>query len=112
MSTRKFHRISSRRRIFKKSLVTSLIDHKRIETTVTRAKEIRPLIEKFITTAKGGDLKSMRLLLARLPKHAANKLYYDIAPQYKDRHGGYTRITKQARFRKRDGVALAIIEFV
>ncbi len=109
---RKFHRVTSRRKLFRKSLLTSLIDHKRIQTTVARAKEIRPLVEKMVTLAKRKDLAHFRLLCARLPKHAAERLYHDIAPQYAERVGGYTRIIKQATFRKRDAAPLAVIEFV
>ena len=95
-----------------KSLASNLVMKEKIETTVTRAKEIRPLVEHLVTIAKRQNLASFRLVLAKLPKKPAQKIFYDLAPKYKDRHGGYLRIVKSAKARKRDGVSLAIIEFV
>jgi len=84
----------------------------KIETTVARAKEIRPKTEKFVTIAKKQNLAGLRLLLSKLPKQSANKLFYEIAPKYKNRAGGYLRITKITKARKRDGAFMAIIQFV
>ena len=84
----------------------------KIETTIARAKEIRPIVEKLLSHAKKQQLASLRLLLSRLPKDAAQKLYYEIAPKYKERNGGYLRIIKESATRKRDGAQKAIIEFV
>lgn len=109
---RKFGRKTGQRRAFKKSLASNLIMQERIETTSARAKELRPMVEKMITTAKKNDLASLRTLLSQLPKQSATKMYYEIAPRYKDRKGGYTRILKTEKRRKRDGVELSVIEFV
>lgn len=84
----------------------------RMQTTVTRAKEIRPKTEKLVTLAKRQDTHSFRLLMKTLPKISAEKLFYDIAPKYKERHGGYTRIIQLGKSRKRDAAPLARIEFV
>ena len=109
---RKFGRIRGRRKSFLKSLYRNLIVAERIMTTEARAKEIKPRVEKLITLAKKQNLASMRLLLARLPEDAALKLYYVIAPRYKDRKGGYLRVVKVGAVRKRDAALKAIIEFI
>ncbi len=109
---RKFHRKAGPRRSFIKGLANNLIMREKIETTVPRAKEIRPLVERMVTLAKKQQLASLRLLLSRLPSQAARKLYFDIAPRYKGRAGGYLRIVKEAKVRKRDAAPLAIIEFI
>lgn len=109
---RKFHRKKGPRRAFLKGIANNLIMREKIETTVSRAKEIRPLVERLVTLAKKQNLASLRLLLARLPKQSAQKLYYEIAPKYKERSGGYLRIVKEGRTRKRDAAPLAIVEFV
>jgi len=85
----------------------------KIETTVARAKEIKPLLERLISIAKKNNFSALRLLISRLPdKAAAEKLFYEIAPKYKERSGGYLRIVKKAKSRKRDGAELAVIELV
>lgn len=109
---RKFHRKRGPRRLFLKGLANNLIMKERIETTEPRAKEIRPLVERFVSIAKKQQLVSLRMLLSKLPKESAQKLFYEIAPRYKERAGGYLRITKEAKHRKRDAAPLAIIEFV
>lgn len=110
---KKFNRKVGDRRAFIKGLVSNLILKERIETTEARAKAIRPAIEKLVTIGKRQNLASLRLLLARVfSKKVAEKLYYEIAPRYKDRAGGYTRIIKTSNMRKRDGVKVARIEFV
>lgn len=109
---RKFHRIKGRRKSFIKILENNLIMREKIKTTEARAKEMRPLVEKLITLAKKQNLASFRLLLSRLPKSAAEKLYYEFAQRYKDRKGGYLRILKSPLKRKRDASKMALIEFV
>lgn len=112
MTHRKFHRKKGPRRSFLKGLANNLIMKEKIETTVPRAKEIRPLVERLVTIAKKQQLASLRTLLSKLPKQAAQKLYHEIAPRFKDRNGGYLRIIKEAKHRKRDGAMLSTIEFL
>ncbi|KKW17154.1 MAG: 50S ribosomal protein L17 [Parcubacteria group bacterium GW2011_GWA1_50_14] len=109
---RKFGRITGRRRSFLAILMHNLIMEGRIQTTEARAKEIKPRVERLITIAKKGDLSALKLLLRRIPKDSAYKLYHEIAPKYKDRNGGYLRIIKTSEVRKRDGVMKVVIEFV
>ncbi len=109
---RKFNRKRGDRRLFKKSLAVSLIKKEKITTTVARAKELRPMVERYITLGKKNNLAGLRLLLRRLPKESAQKVFYEIAPRYKERKGGYTRIIKTSHMRKRDAAQMAIIEFI
>jgi len=112
---RKFGRERKVRKGFLRSLVRALVTHGRIETTLPRAKEIRPLVEKLITKAKAGNknLAALRLITADLGGQLdiANMLVKDYAPKYADRKGGYLRITKLPN-RLSDGSEMAIIEFV
>ncbi len=108
---RKFHRKTSERKAFVKSLGHNFIMHGKMETTLARAKELKSRVEKLVTVAKKQDLASLRLLLRRLPKTSSKKLFHEIAPKYKERHGGYTRIVR-GRDRLADGAKMAIIEFV
>jgi len=108
---RKLARKTDQRRALRKTLAVSLILKGRINTTLAKAKELRPFVEKLVTRAKKQDLTAMRLLLRYLPKKSAKKLMDKIAPQFKDRPGGYTRIMKIGR-RKSDSARLAIIEFI
>lgn len=113
-NNRKFGRERKVRKGFLRSLVRGLVVHGRIETTLPRAKEIRPMVEKMVTTAKtGSDLSSIRLLTAEMGGQVdvARMLIKDYAPKYKDRKGGYTRIVKLPN-RLSDGSEMAIIEFV
>lgn len=109
---RKFHRERGQRRAFLQGLAHNLIMKEKIETTVARAKEIRPLVERLVTVAKKQHLAALRTLFSKLPKKTAQKLFYEIAPRYKERAGGYLRIIKEAKFRKRDAAPMSIIEFV
>lgn len=109
---RKFHRKKGPRKLFTKILAHNLVMNGKIETTDVRAREIRPIVERLVTIAKGQNLASLRRLYAKLPKVSANKLYYEVAPKFKERKGGYLRIIKTANHRRRDGVQQNIIEFV
>lgn len=109
---RKFGLKKGPRKSFLKILSNNLISHGKIVTTEARAKELKSLVERFITYGKKQNVIGLRSLLRTLPKAAASKIYYEIAPKYIDRNGGYTRITKQSKARKHDGSKMATIEFV
>ncbi|MDP2695920.1 MAG: 50S ribosomal protein L17 [bacterium] len=109
---RKFGRKKGQRVAFMKGLAHNLITKESIDTTVARAKSMRPMVERLVSVAKKQHLAGFRSLLAKLPKASAEKLFYEIAPRYKERKGGYLRITKKAITRKRDNASLATIEFV
>lgn len=109
---RKFHRKKGERVALLKGLMSNLILKEKIETTEAKAKEIKPKIEKLITLGKEQKTANLRLLLARLPKKSAQKLFYELAVRYKDTSGGYTRIIKSGRPRMGDGSKMAVIEFV
>ena len=112
---RKLNRTSSHRASLMSNLSISLVKHKRIVTTEPKAKELRRFIERLITYAKKDNLHGRRLIMSKikgsLKKEIANTLIHDIAPNYSDRNGGYTRIIKLAN-RKNDDAAMSIIEFV
>jgi large subunit ribosomal protein L17 len=94
------------------NLASSLIIHKKIKTTHSRAKELRRFIEPLITRAKRGDLHSRRIVLKKIKhKDIVHTLFHDIAPVYSDRLGGYTRITKLG-FRDNDRAEVSIIELI
>tara|TARA_B100000131_G_C17774688_1_gene474783 strand:- start:262 stop:615 length:354 start_codon:yes stop_codon:yes gene_type:complete len=99
----------------KRNLAMSLIEHKRIKTTLPKAKELQSFVERLITYAKKNDLSSYRLLTQKLPgklgKKSTNLLIHEIAPNYIDRNGGYTRIIKLEN-RKNDNAKMSLIEFV
>lgn len=102
----------SHRKALLRNLASNLIKHKRIQTTDSRAKELRTFIEPLITKAKKADFNSTRQILKKLPfKDDVHTLVHDIAPQYVDRKGGYTRIIKRG-FRDNDRASVSIIEFV
>jgi large subunit ribosomal protein L17 len=108
---RKLGMNSSHRKAMMRNMVTSLIEHERIETTDTRAKELRRLADRMITLGKRGDLHSLRLSLKTIrTKTAAKKLFDDLAPRFKDRQGGYTRVVKTGR-RVGDNAPMAILEW-
>ncbi len=94
------------------NLAASLIQEERITTTETRAKMLRPYVEKMVTKARRGDLHSRRLVLRKIQNtDVVTKLFDDVAPRYEGREGGYTRIVKVGP-RRGDGTEMAIIEFV
>lgn len=110
---RKFHREKGQRKAFVRSILLAFLKHGKIETTEPRAKSIRPMAERAVTIAKKGGVANRRLLIARLhDKKIVQKLMDDIAPRYADRKGGYTRITKLAKIRKRDATKLVEISFI
>jgi large subunit ribosomal protein L17 len=107
-----FDRKSGPRKALFRGLVESLVEHGRITTTVDRAKEARRHAEKAITLGKKGDLNTTRLLLSRYPnKNVVSAIMKDIAPRFKNRPGGYTRIIKIGR-RPGDTAEMAFLEFV
>ncbi len=110
---RKFGREKNQRKALLTSLSVALIRHGKIETTEAKAKELRPKIEKLVTEARKGTLASYRSVLSSLRNQndEAKRLVNDIAPRFKERAGGYTRITKLGE-RQGDAAKLAIIEFV
>jgi len=108
---RKFGRKRDQRRAFLKSLVVNLILKGRIKTTEARAKEMRGLVERLITKTKKGDLAGVRYAEKFLPKAAVAKLLRDVAPKYKDRVGGYSRIIKLGS-RGSDSASMVFIELV
>ena len=108
---RKLSRKRDQRRSLLKSLARALFLKEKIKTTLAKAKELTPFVEKQITRAKIGNLYSRRLLASRFSPEIAKKLVEEIAPRYKDRKGGYTRIIKLGE-RKRDGAEMAVIELV
>lgn len=109
---RKFGRERDQRKALIKGLVTSLIEHGRIETTLPKAKELVPAIEKLITRAKKGDLAARRHVIARVSTlEAANKLVDEIAPQLTARNSGHVRAVR-SKLRVGDNAQLAIVEFV
>ena len=109
---RKLQRTSAHRTALFRNMSASLIKHEQITTTVAKAKELRPYVEKLITLAKRGGLANRRLAMSRLMDEAQlQKLFDVLAERYKDRNGGYTRIIK-AGIRASDAAPIAIIEFV
>ena len=110
--TRKLGRPTASRTAMLRALVTYLLENGRIETTVTRAKEVRSLTEKMITIAKDPTLANKRLVMSFVTKESVvKKLFDEIAPKYADRNGGYTRIIKTGA-RRGDAAEMAIIELV
>jgi len=100
------------RKAFMKILANNLVMREKIRTTEVRAKALRPMVERMVTHAKKQNVAALRLLTSELPKDAAYKLYHEIAPRYKDRTGGYTRIVKHLALRKNDASKMATISFV
>ena len=109
---RKLGRPTDQRKAMLRNLVTSFLKHGKIETTVTRAKETQSLAEKMITLAKRGDIHARRQVLAFVTEETVvTKLFDEIAPQYAERNGGYTRIYKMGP-RRGDGAEVVILELV
>ena len=113
---RKLGRDSEHRAALLKNLACDLIEHGRINTTVPKAKELRRYIEKIITKAKNADFNTHRYVYSKLgsntrAKAATKKMIEEIAPKYKNRNGGYTRIIKTT-FRRGDAAEMCVIEFV
>lgn len=107
-----FSRKSGPRKALLRGLMNSLVEHGRIKTTVSRAKELRRHIEKVVTLGKKGDLNSIRLVISRLANQDLGlELVKNIAPRFKDRDGGYTRVIKIGR-RPGDTAEMAFLEFV
>ncbi len=110
--TRKLGRTSDHRTAMLRAMVTFLLENGRIETTVTRAKEVRSMAEKYITLAKENTLNSKRQAFAFITKEdVVAKLYNEIAPKYMEKNGGYCRIIKTGP-RRGDAAEMAIIELV
>ena len=110
--SRKLGRTSDHRKAMLRAMVTFLLENGKIETTVTRAKEVRSVAEKMITAAKQDDLHSKRQVYSFITKETvAKKVFDEIAPRYSDRNGGYTRIIKTGP-RRGDAAEMAIIELV
>jgi large subunit ribosomal protein L17 len=111
-NTRKLGRTSQHRDAMLANIVASLIIHKRVKTTLAKAKAARPLAEKLVTLGKGGTLHDRRLAVAKIgQKDVVGKLFKEIAPGFKDRKGGYTRIVKLGP-RQSDSAPVAFLEWV
>ena len=109
---RKLQRTSAHRTAMFRNMSASLIKHEQITTTLAKAKELRPYVEKLVTLAKKGGLSNRRLAMSRLMDDTQlKKLFDELAPRFADRNGGYTRVIK-AGFRASDAAAMAVIEFV
>ena len=111
-TNRKLNRTSAHRKAMFANMSASLIKHEQIVTTLPKAKELRPIVEKLISLGKRGDLHARRQAIAQMRDETqVQKLFAAIGPRYKDRNGGYTRIMK-AGFRYGDNAPMAVIELV
>jgi len=111
-TNRKLNRTSAHRKAMFANMSAALIKHEQIVTTLPKAKELRPIVEKLITLGKRGDLHARRQAIAQMRDEAqVAKLFATIGPRYKERNGGYTRIMK-AGFRFGDNAPMAVIELV
>ena len=109
---RRFSRTSSHRKAMFANLAQALVKHEQIITTLPKAKDLRPVVEKLITLGKRGDMHARRLAMSQIRDAAiVKKLFEIIGPRYKARQGGYTRVLK-AGFRYGDNAPMAVIEFV
>jgi large subunit ribosomal protein L17 len=109
---RRFGRTHEHRKAMFANMCQALIKHEQIVTTLPKAKDLRPVVEKLVTLGKRGDLNARRQAIAQIKDVAlVGKLFAVLAPRYKDRHGGYTRVLK-AGFRYGDNAAMGVIEFV
>src|SRR3954470_9180977 len=112
MAGRKLNRTKAHRKALFMNLAQALIKHEQIKTTLPKAKDLRPIVEKLVTLGKRGGLHARRQLISHLQNEVlANKLLTVLADRYKGRPGGYTRVLK-AGFRYGDAAPMAIIEFV
>ena len=112
LAHRKLNRTSEHRKAMFANMAAALIKHEQIKTTLPKAKDLRPVVEKLVTLAKRGGLHARRQAYAQLPEEAmVAKLFDVLAERYAERPGGYTRIIK-AGFRYGDAAPMAIIEFV
>ena len=110
--TRKLGKTTAQRRAMLRQMVTDFLDNGEMETTVTRCKEIAPLAEKMITLGKKNTLASRRQALAFITREdVVTKVFAKLAPDYENRHGGYTRITRIGP-RRGDAAEMAVIELV
>jgi len=111
-TNRKLNRTSAHRKAMFANMSASLIKHEQIVTTLPKAKELRPIVEKLITLGKRGDLHARRQAIAQMRDETqVQKLFSTVGPRYKERQGGYTRILK-AGFRYGDNAPMAVIELV
>ena len=111
-SGRRLNRTVSHRKALFSNMAASLIEHEQITTTLPKAKELRPIVEKLVTLGKRGDLHARRQVISAIGSdELAKRLFDTIAPRYATRNGGYLRIMK-AGFRHGDNAAMAVIEFV
>ena len=111
-SNRKLNRTHEHRKAMFANMVCSLIEHEKIQTTLPKAKELKKIIDKYITLGKKGSLHSRRMAISRLRQNSAvTKLFEILAPRYKKRNGGYSRVLK-AGFRYGDAAPLAVIELI
>jgi large subunit ribosomal protein L17 len=109
---RKFNRTAEHRRAMFANMCAALIKHEQITTTLPKAKDLRPIVEKLVTLGKRGGLHARRQAIAEIRDVAMVKKLFDVlGPRYKERHGGYTRVMK-AGFRYGDNAPLGVIEFV
>ena len=109
---RRFNRTTEHRKAMFANMAAALIKHEQIVTTLPKAKDLRPVVEKLITLGKRGDLHARRLAMSQLRDEAMVKKLFDVlGARYQDRQGGYTRVLK-AGFRYGDNAPLAVIEFV
>ncbi|WP_020176134.1 50S ribosomal protein L17 [Methyloferula stellata] len=109
---RRFNRTAEHRKAMFANMSQALIKHEQIITTLPKAKDLRPVVEKLVTLGKRGDLHARRQAIAEIKDvKLVDKLFAVLAPRYAERHGGYTRVLK-AGFRYGDNAAMAVIEFV
>ena len=109
---RRFNRTAEHRKAMFANMSQALIKHEQIVTTLPKAKDLRPVVEKLVTLGKRGDLHARRQAIAEIKDvQLVKKLFDVLGPRYKERHGGYCRVLK-AGFRKGDNAAMAVIEFV
>ena len=112
ISTKILGRPGNHRRMLTKNLALSFFQYGQIQTTITKAKYIKPIVEKLITAGKKDDLTTRRYIIKKIGSNKiATKILKEISPKYKDRKGGYTRITKLGK-RKGDGAEEAILNLV